>query len=414
MARSKPKPKEEKLALSFSLARAQLLGMLARCDGAKTKNILIQAKELDPHMPRGEVSITAMGMPVSVVTRAWTEDKSGSAMVHKGGDCALALADLQSVVSAMPDDMLDIDCTLEGRMRIVAAGHADKPKARTFSVQTLEASEYPPVPKMPATTRVRTISGTALGRLIDRVGYACEKRDLNKATAGVLVTLSEGQIEAVATDSHVLAVCSIGAKVSDPREEFLLPAPMLGLCVALAADTLELAQDEQRIYLSTDHTFVSCLRAIAAFPQWQYAVNGIDAKPCCELDGPQLAEALRALGAVWKLSYASGADFKDRGAPVRCELEDGELTLSSGLNTLGDKRINLAQGEECLEVKNPNGVTWRSKIELTLLMQSAQHAEGIVRLSAGPKDPDIPCILESSGDSTFKAVVMPIRWDESQ
>jgi len=410
--------KSEKLPpiLSFSASQRQLLQLIERCAAASADKILITTIVSDATQVAGELFFIAAGHPVSVVTSAWTGDEHGSLLIHRAGQCVINLKDLRNIVAAMPNDMLDITCGHDRRFVVEAAGHADKPKRRTFTVYALDPENYPQVARMPESMK-RVISGKAIREAIERVRYGAKdynaKDTAMDACSGVMFEFSKGRLEAVATNGRALAVHRVEAVVADPPEQLLIPGPLLSLvCSLCEEDRVHLAQDEQRVYIMSTHTTATCLKNVGAFPLWRTVVTALlsNAVKMCDLDGLQLAEAARALSTVWKLSYISPDSDKDnrnKGAPVKLELKDHKLRISTSFNPMGSQ---LAGSEEEIEVSNPEHRTLMRVVESSLLIPGAMGVQGTSSLRSDPNDEVGPVILESA-DGSFVAVTMPKRAD---
>lgn len=404
MASKKTQP--DQVELSYAVSQQHLLLMLERCSVASESadgKILMRVKGNDDGVT-GELSITAVGMPLSVISRVETGPQpGGSITVAVSGACVVLLKDFRSLVSAMPVDLLDIKCTKEGKLTIQAAGHADKPKRRTFTVYALTAEEYPPVPPFPVERPTRSIKGAVLNAAIDRVRYASDQVKEVDVHSGVLLVLSAGVIESVATNRNAMAINRIDAEVQDPPEEFLLPKAMIGLTMALGAagDNLNLAQDESRIYVEDEGTLLSCLKSVGQFPPWRVVRDALKDLPIiCTLDSLQLAEAVRAVSTLFRLSYVG----KKLGEPIVLKVEGNKLTVEAGFTPTG---AELAGSTEEIDVSEAAHAITRY-LEAGMFTPSAAAARGLARLRTDPKD-DIGMVAIESGDGKFLGLTSPKR-----
>lgn len=415
------KKEEGKPIVSFTVAKSQLLTMMGRCKKAeigKTGKVLVAAKTSGDRDERGTITLTAAGHPVSVTCRAWSGDSEhGSVLVHHGGACVLGLEDLQSVVAAMPDDLLDILCTPSRKLVIEAAGHASAPKRRTFTVQTIVSDDYPPVPAMPAASVVRDIEGKLVAEGIERVRYAGEEGKTKSSDRdherfwGVRLELEKDALMAVGVSGRIFARMRFAATFAEPGELFL-PQPLLDLVAELGrrSDKLSFGEDGQRLYIESEFASVTCLRPVGAYPPWRsITANALQgAVAVCEIDGPQLAEALGALETVWRLSYMGSDDNKQNGwGAVRFELDGGTLHLSTGYTPLPE--AELAASAEDLDVNNPQNHKLVVYVAPHLMRQGATMARGTVKMIVDPRDPLPTLLAVETLDGAFWSGICPMR-----
>jgi DNA polymerase III sliding clamp (beta) subunit (PCNA family) len=411
-------PKPEEILMSFCIAQQHFLSMMERCGYAfssatketketskTTDRVLLRTRTLGEN-PDGEVSLTAASIPLSVVARSKTEDKTGT-MVHYEGACVLVLRDLRTLISAMPNDLLDIMCTKDGKFIIEAAGHADKPKQRTFTVYAIVDENYPPVPPFPVGgDAVRTITGKLLGTAIERVKYASDAASEQDIHSGIMLVLDGSTLESVGTNRSCLARSVLAANFSPPREQMLLPKAMIPLTLLLSASTdkLCMAQDEARIYVETDTTLLGCLKQVGQFPPWKLVIDGVmaDVQPICTLDAVQMAEAVRAVSTLFRMSWIDKS--KSGGEPVVLEVEGGMLTVGVGFEPGG---VKFAGSTEEIEVSD-EGLTLKRIVEGHLFVASAMQARGLCKLKSNPKDDMGPVVLESA-DGAFIGITSPRR-----
>lgn len=407
---SKPKKSAAPVLMSITIGQNHLIRMMDRASEAARladDKVLLSAKSEGDEALHGVVAITAAGTPLGVVSRSRSSDGAGT-LVHKPGACVLHLSDLRRVVSAMPTDLLDIACDVDGKMTFEAAGHADKPRKRAFTVSAEPEPEdrseksYPELPGFPVDGPVRTVPGPVLSQALGRVDFATSDTT-SDVYSGILVIFSEGRLRTVATNRAALAICTLDAKVGLAAEEMILPKPLYKLALSMAEDNdkLCIAQSEQRIFIEDEHTLVCCLRHIGIFPPWLTIRDAVasSATPVCKLDSLQLAEALRSVCTLFQLSYVG----KAQGEPVIIELEGPVLTVSAGF-TAG--MTEMAKSSEELEVGNDANVSMRRWLEGRVFASSATQARGAAVLKSDARDPLGPILLVSA-DGAFECILSP-------
>jgi len=137
----------------------------------------------------GRIRLMATDLDVSI---GWTVP----AAVSGGKDAVLIGArKLADMVREAPED--DIQIEAEGEKATITSGRAH------FTLNTVDASEYPSLPDCPKTAV--TISLADLAALVDKTSFAVAKDEIRYAINGIYVVAEGKTIELTGTDGHRLA-----------------------------------------------------------------------------------------------------------------------------------------------------------------------------------------------------------------
>lgn len=118
-----------------------------------------------------------------------------------------------------------------------------------FTLATLPASDFPNVEEGPGSMSF-SVNQNKLRRLIERTSFAMAQQDVRYYLNGMLLEISKGQLRAVATDGHRMAMCTLDADI-DYQERYQLIVPRKGILEL--ARLLGEADDLVNVVLGTHH-----------------------------------------------------------------------------------------------------------------------------------------------------------------
>ena len=220
--------------MKFSVAREALLKPLQAVIGVVERrqtmpilsNVLLIAKE-------GQLSITATDLEVELVAQAEVETEAG-------GEITVSGRKLLDICRALPEGAM-VNVSVSGEKMAVRAGRS------RFNLATLPAAEFPIVEDIKAGQSI-TVGQEILGRLFDKTHFSMAQQDVRYYLNGLLLETGSGQLRAVATDGHRLALCQ--ADVDGQLDDQQVIVPRKGV---LELQRLMSGDGELNIELGSNH-----------------------------------------------------------------------------------------------------------------------------------------------------------------
>src|SRR5690606_14605125 len=136
-----------------------------------------------------------------------------------------------------------INFRIEEGKAIVRAGRSQ------FTLATLPAADSPNVEDGEGSLRF-AVSQNKLRRFIDRNGGPIAQQEVRHYLNGMLLKINAGQLRAVATDGHRMAMCTVDANI-DYQEKYQLIVPRKGILEL--ARLLAEADDLINVVLGSHH-----------------------------------------------------------------------------------------------------------------------------------------------------------------
>lgn len=261
----------------------------------------------------------------------------------------------------------------------------------SFHLRTLPAEDFPPFPQ-PEGDPLR-IPAAELQGAIDIVARAASRDDMRPVLTGVLVTLAEGALTMVATDSYRLAVKRTVVQGEGGGElEANIPARALReLGRILSAEGVEEVEvsllRSQALFRAG--AFVLTTRLIEGqFPNYKQLLPE-SFEHDVRLPRGEFLEVTKRI-----------SQLAQRNAPLKLAFESGELTIAAETPEVGDATETIPaafEGEPMQIGFNPDFL--KDGIE------SVQSDEILLRLIS----PLRPGLLQPVGDEDYSYLVMPIR-----
>ncbi len=155
------------------------------------------------------VSMTGTDLEVELIARVPLESS-------EAGEITVPARKLLDIFRELPDGV-DIDVEVVEQKLTIRCGRFRS------SLATLPAEEFPSIDRS-ETTREIAIEGKTLKTLIDRTSFAMAQQDVRYFLNGMLLEVGIGEIKAVATDGHRLALCSsVIAGDGDAMQQVIIP-----------------------------------------------------------------------------------------------------------------------------------------------------------------------------------------------
>ncbi|MBU3068670.1 DNA polymerase III subunit beta [Aestuariicella sp. G3-2] len=324
------------------------------------------------------LSMTGTDLEVEIVARVQLPEAGES------GELTVPARKLVDICRSLPDDAV-LNFSEENQRVILKSGRS------RFTLSTLPANDFPNVEQGPGDLQF-SCEQQDIKRLIDRTGFAMAQQDVRYYLNGMLWEVKEGQLRAVATDGHRLAMCTraVSVSTSDVTQAILPRKGVVELARLLDGQgNVDITLGANHIRVATEaYTFTSKL-VDGKFPDYERVLPKGGNK---EVFGDR-NELRQAFGRTAILS-----NEKYRG--VRLLLTDGQLTI-------------VANNPEQEEAEEQVAVDYTGdQLEIGFNVSYLQDVTGVLssdKVKMTLSDSNSSALLEEpeGGDSVY--VVMPMR-----
>ncbi|HZJ95087.1 MAG TPA: DNA polymerase III subunit beta [Thiopseudomonas sp.] len=147
------------------------------------------------------LSLTGTDTEVELVARLTLEEPAQS------GEITVPARKLVDICKNLPVDAL-IKFTVDEQRVLIQAGRS------RFTLTTLPAADFPSSEESPGSLSF-TVEQQQIRRLIERTSFAMAQQDVRYYLNGLLLEAQQGQLRAVATDGHRLALCTVPAQIEE-------------------------------------------------------------------------------------------------------------------------------------------------------------------------------------------------------
>lgn len=263
--------------------------------------------------------------------------------------------------------------------------------ASRFHLRSLSSADFPQLPRLEG-ERV-SIPAEALVKTVEIVARAASRDDMRPVLTGVMVTIREGFLTMVATDSYRLSVKRTPVEGSGSGElEANIPARALSeLSRIVSSENVEAVevelQSSQAIF-KLGNVELNTVLIEGQFPNYKQLLPE-SFEHDVRLNRSEFLEVTRRVG-----------QLAQRNVPLKLSFQPGELTVSASTPDLGDaeESMPVAFEGESMEIGfNPE--------YLIDGIDSVSGDEALLRLIS----PLRPGLIEAVDGSDFTYLVMPIR-----
>lgn len=369
--------------MKLSLQREALLKPLQLVTGVVERkhtlpilaNILLQVEH-------GQVTFVGTDLEIEAkVTIAHTQ-KGG-----QEGRTTLPARKLLDIVRTLPEQVM-IDLVEDKGKVTLKAG-----KSR-YTLATLSADEFPLVSVTEATGNLQ-LPQKELKELIESTQFAMAQQDVRYYLNGLLLEMADGKLNAVATDGHRLAMCSVdllGDKATAESRQVIVPRKAVQELARLLEDSdqpVAVTLSANHIRFATDGVSLTTKQIDGRFPDYQRVLpKGGDKVVIAEREG--LRQSLV------RISVISSEKFRS----VALELKPGQLNLHTH---------NPEQEEADEEVAvEYGGAELQIGFNVTYLQDAISATKG-PRVQITFSDANSSCLVQAEGDERSRYVVMPMR-----
>ncbi|HET9953045.1 MAG TPA: DNA polymerase III subunit beta [Polyangiaceae bacterium] len=378
------------------VSKKDLLRVLGRCQGVADRkstmpalgNVLLEVKAPD----RLRIAATDLHLAVSGTINA---------EVQTPGSVAVGARDIFERVRMMPDGPLAISVGANAATTIRAVG-----SARRFTLHGMPGSEFPSLPEPEPELPVLSLDARALSRLITATHFSISTDDTRLHLNSALFEWEGESVRMVTTDGHRLSKMDLLARGKQASASFLIPLKgvleLKRLCDESAQEARGEAAGEPyevRIVQSGPNAFfeLSGLRfsvklVDAQFPPYQQVIPE-QSEHSVRAPRLELADALKAVSVA----------ANDRTGGIKLSLSESKMRFESESPESG-------QGFDEFPVDYVGSeITIGFNARYFLDVLNAVEDDEVMLGISGELDPVVIRPATASGDSTYLAVVMPMR-----
>jgi DNA polymerase-3 subunit beta len=258
-----------------------------------------------------------------------------------------------------------------------------------FKLATLPADQFPSVRELGQTSILR-LTEKAFKDLLSRAAFSMAKKDARNYLNGILLESDNGTLNAVATDGHRLAICSLA--INTPAAKAIIPRKAVLEMLRLLSDkndSVTLMVGNRQLAVKFRDIFLSTTLIDGTFPDYTKVIP----KACTSrlvINRERLKQSLMRVDVL--------SDKQYRG--VRLGLAKNVLLVSSANNKqeLAEDKIEADYRGEPFEIGFNNGYL----IEALNAIESEE-------VEFGFNGPANGCLLTRKEDLAARYVVMPMR-----
>ena len=312
-----------------------------------------------------------------------------AAEVEQDGTLLLPARLLLDIVRVADGDRVSIESASDQGVVKVTSQRA------SFAVRTLPAADFPKLPTADADTAVQ-LDAAALAATVERVARAASRDETRPVLTGILVSLEDGTLRMVATDSYRLSVKEAAVPgLNGTAFEANVPARALQELGRVVAETQPevvsiITRDNQVVFESGRVTLSSRL-IDGQFPNYRQLLPE-------SYEHDVVIDKSELLGVVRRVSLMA-----QRNAPLRLRFEQGTVTLSAQTPDVGEASESVPvnyQGDELEIGFNPQ------------FLQEGLESVGATEVRLRLISPLRPGLIETAGEGAedqFLYLIMPVR-----
>jgi DNA polymerase III subunit beta len=367
-----------------SFEKAKLLAELQMVSRATAMRSAIQALSgVSISLESGEARLAATDTEIGIRSSMAAEvDEEGTVLVP-----GRLMVDILRAVDS--DDVVLQRKGGQGEIEL-SAGQA------RFAVRALPTEDFPRLPDLPDATEVR-LDASLFAKTIERVARAASRDETRPVLTGILVSVEEGTLRMVATDSYRLSVKETPLEGDSATPfEVNVPARALQELSRIVADRqpseVSAVASENQIVFGIDGVVLSSRMIDGQFPNYR------------QLLPDSFEHEVRAGKAELASIVRRVSLMAQRNAPLRLAFEEGSVTVSAQTPDVGEasESLPVSYSGERLEIGfNPqflqDGLEGIEGDDLALKLISPLRP-GLIETAAGGQE-----------EGKFLYLIMPVR-----
>lgn len=309
--------------MKFTVDRLELLKKLRNVQLAisnKTTIPILTGLKLE--VTKTNLKITGSNSDISIESKIFVEDEKANLAIEETGSIVLQPARFfADIINKLSDDTFTFEVNTQLQASISSANSF-------FTINALDAASYPYLPEIDISESF-SLPVLLLKRVIEQTVIAVSKHESRPILTGVNFTIKDGQLKAVATDSHRLSQRIIPVDVpEDLSFQIVIPGNSLTELSKILTDDIETVSvaiaDNQILFMTEDTYFYSRLLE-GNYPQTDQLIPA-ESSTQIEVNVQTLK------GAVGRTSLLSHAG---KNNVIKLSVEEGNLQLTSNSPEVG-------------------------------------------------------------------------------
>ncbi|API88309.1 DNA polymerase III subunit beta [Marinilactibacillus sp. 15R] len=335
------------------------------------------------------IKLTGSNSDISIETLISIHDEKATLRIEEEGSIVLQPARFFSdIVNKLPDETFSVEVMDRVQTAI-------KSSSSSFLINGLDAANYPHLPEID-TDQAFTLPVQLLKTIVKQTVIAVSSHESRPILTGVNLSLKEGKLKAVATDSHRLSQRVIPLEsAGDFSYNIVIPGKSLQELSRLLDDTLDeitVAIAENQILFKTEDTYFYSRLLEGNYPDTDRLIP--------ETSSTQITlDAQVLLGAVERASLLS---HEGKNNVVKLSVSKDEIEITGNSPEVG--RVN-----ENVSFKNIDG----EEMEISFnpdYLKAALNTFGPVEITLKLISTLRPFVLVPSDDNReFIQLITPIR-----
>ncbi|MFD1399053.1 DNA polymerase III subunit beta [Lacticaseibacillus suilingensis] len=377
--------------MKFTITRATFIKSLndvSRAISTKTTIPILTNLKLD--LTDTALILTGSDADISIESKIDATSETNDLQVQSTGSITLPARFFSEIVKRMPEKTMTVDVQ-DNFQTVITSGQSE------FKINGLDANNYPRLPEIAAENPL-TVPADVLRQLIAQTVIAVSTQETRPILTGVHIQIQNGQLIAVATDSHRLAQRVLELPAAAGADyDVIIPGKSLielGRTLTDEIETVEIRfADNQVLFIAGNTLFYSRLLE-GNYPDTSRLIP-TSSTTTIEFDAPTL---LSAIGRASLLSHESANNV------VRLNLNADQQTA-----TIYGNSPDVGNVEEALQFTNLTG----DNLEISFnpdYMKDALQGVGQTTIELAFTAPLRPFTLVPSEDKThFIQLITPVR-----
>lgn len=237
--------------MKFTVNRTAFLKSLADVQRAiSTKTTIPILTGLKLKLEARGLTLTGSDADISIETFIAADDDNAELQIEQPGQIVLAARIFSEIVKKLPEKTMTFEVT-ENYQTEITSGSA------SFTIKGLDADNYPRLPEIDAEEKLE-FKGDLLKQLIGQTVIAVSTQESRPILTGIHLVIKEGELLAVATDSHRLSQRKIALPAAqNANYDIIIPGRSLNELAKMIpeeADKISLRISENQVLFDLGKT----------------------------------------------------------------------------------------------------------------------------------------------------------------
>ncbi|GKQ43408.1 DNA polymerase III subunit beta [Companilactobacillus sp. RD055328] len=205
--------------MKFSIDKSKFvnnINTVLRAISSKTTIPILSGIYLD--LKSEGLTISGSDADISITTFIDQSDADNNLTIESTGSIVLTARFFSEIIKKLPGDTLSIN-VLDNKQTIISAGKSE------FTINGIDAVNYPHLPEVATDSQI-TLSTELLKEVVNQTVIAVSNQESRPILTGVNLNIKEGNLKAVATDSHRLSQRNVKIDSSSDYD-FIIPGKSL-------------------------------------------------------------------------------------------------------------------------------------------------------------------------------------------